>query len=83
MCAGGTLATLAGLDAVLLATWSRANPVDIIGDAPAERYRQTLEPLLADEQCDAILFIHAPTAIVPSFDIARAIAQPAGLLAGR
>ena len=79
VCAGGTLATLSEgtlrrLDAVLPAIWSHANPVDIIGDAPAERYRQTLELLLADDQCDAILFIHAPTAIVPSAAIARVIA---------
>jgi acetyltransferase len=79
VCAGGKLATLSNatlerLDVVLPATWSHANPVDIIGDAPAERYRQTLELLLADDQSDAILFIHAPTAIVPSADIARAIA---------
>ncbi|PWF45383.1 bifunctional acetate--CoA ligase family protein/GNAT family N-acetyltransferase [Massilia glaciei] len=67
-------ATLERLDAVLPPTWSHANPVDIIGDAPAERYRQTLEALLQDEQSDAILFIHAPTAIVPSVDIANAIA---------
>ncbi|GGE73590.1 bifunctional acetate--CoA ligase family protein/GNAT family N-acetyltransferase [Massilia psychrophila] len=77
--AGGKLAalsseTLRRLGEVLPATWSHANPVDIIGDAPAERYRQTLELLLADDQSDAILFIHAPTAIVPSADIARAIA---------
>jgi acetyltransferase len=79
VCAGGKLATLSletvrRLDELLPATWSHANPVDIIGDAPAERYRRTLELLLADDQCDAILFIHAPTAIVPSADIARAIA---------
>ncbi|WLI90854.1 bifunctional acetate--CoA ligase family protein/GNAT family N-acetyltransferase [Massilia sp. R2A-15] len=79
VCGGGTLAplsedTLRALDAVLPPTWPHANPVDIIGDAPAERYRQTLELLLADSQNDAILFIHAPTAIVPSADIARAIA---------
>ena len=79
VCAGGNLAmlsneTLRRLGEVLPATWSHANPVDIIGDAPAERYRQTLELLLADDQSDAILFIHAPTAIVPSADIARALA---------
>ena len=76
---GGSMAQLAGdtlarLDAVLPATWSHANPADIIGDAPAERYVKTLEILLQDPQADAILFIHAPTAIVPSADIARAIA---------
>jgi acetyltransferase len=79
VCRGGTLATLSDetlrrLDEVLPATWSHANPVDIIGDAPAERYRRTLELLLADAQSDAVLFIHAPTAIVPSADIARALA---------
>ncbi len=66
-------ATLAQLDQVLPATWSHANPADIIGDAPVERYVRTLEILLADPQADAILFIHAPTAIVPSADIARAL----------
>ena len=76
---GGALAvlsadTLRQLDAVLPPTWSHANPVDIIGDAPAERYARTLEIVLADPQCDAVLFIHAPTAIVPSLDIARALA---------
>ncbi|RSZ59886.1 bifunctional acetate--CoA ligase family protein/GNAT family N-acetyltransferase [Massilia atriviolacea] len=66
--------TLSRLDAVLPSTWSHANPVDIIGDAPAQRYVDALEILLRDPQADAILFIHAPTAIVPSAEIARAIA---------
>ncbi|HTD04723.1 bifunctional acetate--CoA ligase family protein/GNAT family N-acetyltransferase [Undibacterium sp.] len=66
--------TAAQLDAVLPATWSHGNPVDIIGDAPAERYVKALEILLKNPQSDAILFIQAPTAIVPSIDIANAIA---------
>jgi acetyltransferase len=66
--------TLGKLDAVLPPTWSHGNPVDIIGDAPTERYVQTMQILLEDPQCDGILFIHAPTAIVPSSDIATAVA---------
>ena len=66
--------TLRNLDAVLPATWSRGNPVDIIGDAPTERYVQTLQILLDDAQSDAVLFIHAPTAIVESSEIAAAVA---------
>jgi acetyltransferase len=66
--------TLARLDAVLPKTWSHANPVDIIGDAPAQRYVDTLRVVLEDPQADAILFIHAPSAIVPSVDIARELA---------
>jgi len=74
---GGRLAQLADetlqrLDRYLPATWSRGNPVDIVGDAPAERYVRTLQDLLADPQSDAVLLIHAPTAIVPSDAIASA-----------
>ena len=65
--------TMARLDEVLPANWSRANPVDIIGDAPVERYVQALHALCDDPQSGAVLFIHAPTAIVPSADIARAL----------
>jgi acetyltransferase len=66
-------ATLKQLDAVLPANWSRGNPVDIIGDAPVARYEQALKILTSDPTTGAILFIHAPTAIVPSADIARAL----------
>jgi len=73
----GILATLAPqtierLDAVLPPTWSHGNPVDIIGDAPAERYVSALQIALDDPQSDALLFIHAPTAIVDSTTIAAA-----------
>ncbi len=53
--------------------WSRGNPVDIIGDAPVERYVHTLRTLLAASETGTLLFMHAPTAIVPSADIARAL----------
>ncbi len=65
--------TLERLDALLPANWSHGNPVDIIGDAPVERYVRTLETLGDDAAAGAILFIHAPSAIVPSADIARAL----------
>lgn len=66
-------ATLARLDAALPANWSRGNPVDIIGDAPVPRYVQALQALADDPAAGAVLFIHAPTAIVSSADIARAL----------
>ncbi|MDO9400493.1 MAG: bifunctional acetate--CoA ligase family protein/GNAT family N-acetyltransferase [Polaromonas sp.] len=64
--------TLAALDPCLPATWSRGNPVDIIGDAPVSRYRDALRVLLAAPDVDAVLFMHAPTAIVPAGEIASA-----------
>ncbi len=76
---GGRLASLSPetmrrLDAVLPATWSHGNPVDIIGDAPVERYVETLKILLDGPDADAVLFIHAPSAIVPSERIAEGCA---------
>ncbi|TGP83820.1 CoA-binding protein, partial [bacterium M00.F.Ca.ET.221.01.1.1] len=46
--------TIARLDAVLPATWSHANPVDIIGDAPPERYRVAVEAIAADAGTDVV-----------------------------
>jgi acetyltransferase len=74
---GGTLAelspaTLAALDACLPPTWSKGNPVDIIGDAPVSRYQAALRVLLAAPEVDGVLFMHAPTAIVSATQIASA-----------
>lgn len=75
---GGELAALtpeitARLDAVLPATWSRANPIDIIGDAPPGRYAQALEALAATATGDTLLAIHCPTALASASDSARAV----------
>ena len=65
--------TLSKLDDVLPATWSHGNPIDIIGDAPGERYVSAFNILQDDPGSDAILFLHAPTAISPSLKIAQAM----------
>jgi acetyltransferase len=75
------------LDAGLPPNWSGANPVDIIGDAPAGRYVDTLRTLLAAPEAGTVLFMHAPTAIVLAADIAEALlpllrAHPGRVLAG-
>jgi len=77
---GGKLAPLSPavlerLDAVLPPTWSHSNPVDIIGDAPVERYLKTLKIILDNPESDAVCLIHAPTAIVPADEIAIACAE--------
>ena len=63
---------LTQLNAVLPANWSHGNPVDIIGDAPGQRYVDALQALKSETD-SAVLFIQAPTAIVPSTDIAKAL----------
>ncbi|MFN4310530.1 MAG: GNAT family N-acetyltransferase [Ferrovibrio sp.] len=77
---GGTLAdlspqTMAALDAALPATWSHGNPIDIIGDAPSGRYADAVKIALADPGVDAVLVMHAPTAIVPSLEPAKAVIE--------
>lgn len=72
------------LNAVLPGNWSHGNPVDIIGDAPAQRYVDALRILLQDPN-SAILFVQAPTAIVSSTEVAQALlplaaAQPPRVL---
>ena len=75
--------TRAKLDASLPPTWSHGNPIDIIGDAPVQRYTETLQAVLDDPVAGAVLFLHAPTAIVRSDDIARACAPIVHRAAGR
>jgi len=65
--------TLTALDRVLPPTWSRGNPVDIIGDADTARYANALHVLLSDEQSDAVLVLHCPTATVSATDAARTV----------
>ncbi len=67
--------TLKTLDEHMPATWSRANPVDIVGDADAERFRVALSALLDDPANDAITVLHCPTALSDSEATALAVAQ--------
>jgi acetyltransferase len=76
-------ATRQALDAVLPLNWSHGNPVDIIGDAPVERYVATFKALLDDPASGTLLFMHAPTAIVSSADIATALLPLARAAPGR
>jgi len=65
----------AQLDAVLPPTWSKANPVDISGDADAPRYVAALDILLADPASDAVLVMNVETAVASAPAIAEAVAD--------
>src|SRR5215471_8303147 len=67
-------ATVKTLDAALPPIWSRANPVDIAGDADATRYLAAFEALLEDRENDAILVMNVPTALTSADAAARSIA---------
>ncbi|MFN4337102.1 MAG: GNAT family N-acetyltransferase [Candidatus Nitrosocaldus sp.] len=74
---GGKLAeldpyTIEELNRVLPKHWSKGNPIDLIGDADASRYRRALELCLKDNNIDGILVIYTPT-IIDSTEIARTV----------
>ena len=65
----------AKLGAVLPPTWSKANPVDIAGDADAGRYLRALDVLLNDPSSDALLVMNVETAVASADGIAQAVAE--------
>lgn len=76
---GGRLAKLSeesmqALNKAMPSTWSKGNPVDIIGDAGPERYSEALKIVQADDGVDAILVLNCPTAVASNYEAAEAVA---------
>lgn len=78
LAANGTLAELSAetiekLNSVLPTYWSHHNPIDVLGDAPADRYAAAVEVVLADSQVDAVLVLLTPQAMTDATETARQI----------
>ncbi|MDX2412158.1 MAG: CoA-binding protein, partial [Woeseiaceae bacterium] len=69
--------TMAALDKVLPDVWSHNNPVDIIGDAPPERYQQAVDICLADPGVDGAIVILTPQAMTRPTEVAAAVIKSA------
>jgi len=69
--------TISALNQKMPAQWSRANPIDIIGDAPPERFRDATAAALADPGVDAVLAMYSPVAVTAPEAAARAVAEAA------
>ena len=69
--------TIAKLESALPPTWSHGNPLDLIGDAGAERYRAAVAACLADKGVDGIVVILTPQAMTPAQDAAEAVIEAA------
>jgi acetyltransferase len=65
--------TLKALDQALPPTWSHRNPVDVIGDAPPERYRAAVDLCLRDPAADGALVILTPQAMTRPLEVAEAL----------
>ncbi len=70
-------ASLEKLNLHLPPAWSHHNPIDVLGDASADRLAKALEIVLADEGVDAALVIFAPQAMSQPTDAAQAVIEVA------
>ncbi|MGL4679099.1 MAG: acetate--CoA ligase family protein, partial [Plesiomonas shigelloides] len=72
---GGKLATFSAEERQRLHLPATTNPIPLnLGDAAcAEHYLAALQMVLDSDQCDAILLLHAPSAISPATDTAERI----------
>ena len=69
--------TISTLDKKLPPQWSRGNPLDIIGDAPPERFAAATKAALADPGVDALLAMYSPVAVTEPEAAAQAVADAA------
>ena len=79
---GGTLAklesdTLASLDRSLPPCWSKANPVDVLGDATADRFQSAIRLTAADPNVDALLVILTPQTMTRPAAVAQTVIDEA------
>jgi acetyltransferase len=79
---GGELAELSEkslqqLNAFLPPFWSKANPIDLLGDATVDRFTKALTICLADPQVDGVLVIYVPLDSAPSTPLAQAVTDSA------
>ncbi|MDD5242116.1 MAG: bifunctional acetate--CoA ligase family protein/GNAT family N-acetyltransferase [Sulfuricella sp.] len=70
--------TVEQLNKVLPATWSHNNPVDIIGDATPERYRDAVTICMEDTGVDGALVILTPQAMTNPLEVAQTLIEIAG-----
>jgi acetyltransferase len=67
--------TIEYLNQHLPPNWPHANPVDIIGDAQADRYHHAVKACLEDENVDGVLAILTPQAMTKPLESAQALIE--------
>ncbi len=67
--------TIKALEQYLPDAASAANPVDVLGDARADRYRFALETVAGDDNVEALLIVLTPQAMTEIEETARAVGE--------
>ena len=65
--------TFGKLNDVLPPAWSHGNPVDILGDGDAERYRQAITACQQDPGVDGVMVILTPQAMTKPLEVAMVV----------
>lgn len=65
--------TIAELDKLLPPAWSHGNPVDVLGDASPERYKQAVELCIKDDNIDIVLAILTPQSMTNPTTVAESL----------
>ncbi len=73
---GGEIARLSEeafrkLDAILPTHWSRNNPIDVLGDAKADRFAKAVEIVSSDDHNDGVLVILTPQTMTDATAVAK------------
>jgi len=63
--------TLEALNEFLPAHWSHNNPIDILGDAEADRYAKAIEVAAKDPNSDGLLVVLAPQGMTKPAEVAQ------------
>jgi acetyltransferase len=67
--------TTAKLEQALPKNWSHSNPVDVMGDGSAQRYREALDACLADNAVDGVVTLLAPLATSDPTSVAQQVVE--------
>lgn len=70
-----SLQTMELLNSILPPYWSVGNPIDILGDAKADRYKEVLEACLKDENVNGVLIIYTAQAVAEPVEIAKSVVE--------
>jgi acetyltransferase len=65
--------TMEKLNQTMPPTWSHGNPIDVLGDAPPERYRDAVSACLQDKNIDGILIVLTPQTMTNPSEVAKQI----------
>ena len=67
--------TIRRLDAFLPPFWSRGNPIDILGDATPQRFRQAVEVCVSAQEITGLVIVFVPQAVSDAADVATALSE--------